>query len=63
MDADAEVSTEMISRVCMTLPSPDPPNTVEPSAWNTSLALAALPSPMPTEPTPAKATVATLTIA
>ena len=56
VDADAEVSTEMISSASKIRPPRSSPNTAGPMALKTSSALASLPRPMPVVPTPAKAT-------
>ena len=61
MEADDDVSTEMISRTMKTDPIGLSPNTAGPTAANTSLALSGLPSPMPSVPVPANPTVATAT--
>ena len=63
VDADADVSTEMISSVSKTLPNGELPKTVGPRALNTSLELSGLASPRLVSPTPANATVETETIA
>ena len=61
VDAADDVSTEMISSVTKTLPRAVSPKTDGPIAANTSLALSALPRPMPVVPVPANATEATAT--
>ena len=63
VDAAADVSTEMISRISMIRPPGPSPNTVGPMAAKTSSAFSSLPSPMPSVPVPANATDATLTMA
>ena len=63
VEADALDSTDRISRISSALPTNDPPNTLGPRALNTSSALSGFASPRSLSPTPAKATVATLTIA
>ena len=63
VDAEAEVSTQIASRLTMIQPTAPPPKTSWPIAANTSSALSTLPSPMPLSLTPAKAIVATETSA
>ncbi|GAA1325237.1 hypothetical protein GCM10009610_58140 [Pseudonocardia xinjiangensis] len=58
VDAADDVSTEMISRTTKKWPRPLSPNTAGPIAANTSSEFSGLPSPMPSVPVPAKATVA-----
>ena len=63
VDAAADDSTDRMSRISIALPSPESPNTDGPIAWKTSSEFSGLARPRPSSPTPAKATVATLTIA
>src|SRR5689334_19785970 len=59
VEAEAEVSTQTASRCTMIQPTAPPPKTSWLIAANTSSALSTLPRPMPDEPTPANAMVAT----
>ena len=63
VEAEAEVSTQIASRLTMIQPSAPPPKTSWPIAAKTSSALSSLPRPIPEVPTPAKAIVATETSA
>ena len=61
VDADADVRMDAASSSSRMCPITESPNSAGPIAENTSLEFASAPRPMPSVPTPANATAATVT--